>query len=82
VERAAAFCFLRRANQPIAPRPVAKSGKAAGSGTGTLIAVFNNDCTEFLGEWSIEGKNKTHSWDGKRQQEDSCGSVVGVKLGL
>lgn len=38
-------------------------------GTGTLIAVFNNGCTEFLGEWSMEGKNKTHSWDGKRKQE-------------
>jgi hypothetical protein len=29
---AEAFCFLRRESQPITPRPVAKSGNAAGSG--------------------------------------------------
>jgi hypothetical protein len=30
--QAAAFRFLRQPNRPIAPRPVAKSGRAAGSG--------------------------------------------------
>jgi hypothetical protein len=33
-DAAAAFRFLRQPNKPNAPRPVAKSGKAAGSGVG------------------------------------------------
>src|SRR5262249_56748354 len=33
IDQAAAFRFLRQPSRPNAPRPVAKSGKAVGSGT-------------------------------------------------
>ena len=39
----AAFRFLRRASRPNAPRPVAKSGKAAGSGVSPRELVSVSD---------------------------------------
>ena len=33
------FRFLRQPNSPIAPRPVAKSGRAAGSGVAELMVI-------------------------------------------
>ena len=38
---AAFFCFLRRASQPITPRPLAKRGNAAGIGVvvASIISV-------------------------------------------
>jgi hypothetical protein len=37
-------------------------------GTGTLVAGFNSDCSEFLGEWKSEGSDTPHSWTGKREE--------------
>ena len=41
---AAAFRFLRQPNKPIAPRPVAKSGSAAGSGVAVIVGKVAVQC--------------------------------------
>jgi hypothetical protein len=47
---ATAFRFLRRASSPNAPKPVAKSGKAAGSGVAPRVLVSVSDqLTAFPG---------------------------------
>ena len=46
---ATAFRFLRQPSRPIAPRPVAKSGRAVGSGVGANTAMQPNGTDAVAG---------------------------------
>jgi len=64
---AASFRFLRQPNKPNAPRPVAKSGSAAGSGVGSISKLpdlTKNRCQRFpkvLQSYQAQApKNQSH----------------------